>query len=306
MRKIFFAGDMMATPFQKGHRRDKLKLPKDIVIVDTAENADIFVGRYLYDVSEYFHFDRHYYLWTHEPSWCSAGGKAILDLATGREVQVSTAWNGEIYLNPLFYFPFSLFDPRRFRDLAKGKTEFCSIFATYRKNNDRYHRDVNVDITDYRQKLAMNLQQRFRACHIFGRNWPSSVSLQGESRGGAWHDTKLQTLQSYSFNLSLENTIIENYVTEKIWDSFLAACIPVYHGTGSGIESVISKDSYINCADFPSVDDLFEHMKSMTVDDRIRMLESAYNDIDEIQRTMTKHKINEATIATFISRIRQI
>src|SRR5690606_21214827 len=107
MKRIFFPGDMGATPFQSGPRRENLKLPSDVVITDRPDNADIFVGRFLYDVADYFHLNRQFYLWTHEPSWCMANGKVILDQASGREVHVSTAWNEDIYLNPLFYFPFS-------------------------------------------------------------------------------------------------------------------------------------------------------------------------------------------------------
>ncbi|MGY1410422.1 MULTISPECIES: glycosyltransferase family 10 domain-containing protein [unclassified Luteimonas] len=306
MKRVFFAGDMTSTPFQRGHRRDKLKLPQDIIIVDAAEDADVFVGRFLYDVAGFFHFNRTYYLWTHEPSWLLAGGKTIRDLTSGREVHVSTAWNGDIYLDPLFFFPFAQFEPVRAKELAKGKSEFCSILATYRKYNDRYRHGVNVDLTEYRQRLAMDLQGKFKACHVFGKNWPNSVALEGESRAGAWHDAKLEALQVYAFNLSLENTIIENYVTEKIWDSFRVGCVPVYYGTGSGVESVVSKDSYINCANFSSVEDLFEHMRSMTLDDRLRIMESAYSDIEKIHRTASKSRISAAIIDIFVSRIRQI
>src|SRR5690606_29527474 len=138
--------------------------------------------------------------------------------------------------------------------------------------------------------------------HIFGRNWPDSVALQGESRGGAWHDTKLQTLQAYAFNLCIENTIIKNYVTEKIWDSLRAGCVPIYYGDGSGIESVMSEGSYINCAKFLSIDDLFDHLRSMTLGDRLRVLESACSDIERIQMTGSKRKVNDAIIDVFVSR----
>jgi hypothetical protein len=58
--------------------------------------------------------------------------------------------------------------------------------------------------------------------------------------------TKAQFLENYIFNLCPENTYSEGYATEKIFDTCISGCIPIYFGNGiSHFEKIINMDRVI-------------------------------------------------------------
>ena len=77
------------------------------------------------------------------------------------------------------------------------------------------------------------------------------------SSAGRWHNNtrdlwdkynnnKLEYMSNFRFNICAENDNTENYVTEKIFDAFLAGCIPIYYGSNNNPEpGLINKDAVI-------------------------------------------------------------
>ena len=57
--------------------------------------------------------------------------------------------------------------------------------------------------------------------------------------------TKLQTIAGYHFCLAFENSVAPDYVTEKIYDCFMAGVVPVYLGAPN-VAEFAPKDSYIS------------------------------------------------------------
>lgn len=49
----------------------------------------------------------------------------------------------------------------------------------------------------------------------------------------------------YKFCVAMENSVRQDYVTEKIWDALGAGCIPVYLGFSNARDFVPDPDSYI-------------------------------------------------------------
>ena len=61
---------------------------------------------------------------------------------------------------------------------------------------------------------------------------------------------KIPVLQQYKFNICYENIHgVKGYITEKIFDCFLAGCVPVYWGA-SNITDYIPADAFIDRRDF--------------------------------------------------------
>jgi hypothetical protein len=306
MKRVFFAESMQSTPFQEGRRRDSLDLPDDIRLVDNAPDADIVVARFHYELAPHFQLGRQYYLWTHEPNWCSVAEKQFVDAATGHVIHASTAWNGDIYVSPLYFFPFYRLDLEELRERARSKSKSCVVIATFRRKFDRYQGGVNVDLTEYRQRLAIGLQNAYDYCDIFGRSWPEDVRLSGESRGLGWHESKQEILQGYAFNLALENTVLSNYVTEKLWDAYSAACVPIYFGQGTGINEVLSDGSFIDCSGISSAGELYERLASVSLNRRLDIIGSAVSDIEKMARSTTRLDVARATVARFVERVREL
>jgi hypothetical protein len=95
---------------------------------------------------------------------------------------------------------------------------------------------------------------------FYGYGWESSgyKNYQGAV------DDKIRTIMRYRFNFCYENIKeIEGYVTEKIFDSFTAGCVPVYWGA-SNIERYVPRECFIDRRDFSSMDELYHFLKNMS------------------------------------------
>lgn len=76
--------------------------------------------------------------------------------------------------------------------------------------------------------------------------------------------SKLETLQKYRFSICYENVReLPGYITEKIFDSFFAGCVPVYWGA-SNITAYIPQDCFIDRRNFNNHEALYSFMISMT------------------------------------------
>ncbi len=76
--------------------------------------------------------------------------------------------------------------------------------------------------------------------------------------------SKLETMQKYRFSICYENVRdLPGYITEKIWDSFFAGCVPVYWGA-SNITDYIPEDCFIDRRKFSSHEELYQFMTSQS------------------------------------------
>ena len=64
----------------------------------------------------------------------------------------------------------------------------------------------------------------------------------------------------YKFYLSFENAMCKDYITEKFFMVLNQNVIPVVF-TGANMSAVAPPHSYINVADFPTIQDLVDHLK---------------------------------------------
>lgn len=86
--------------------------------------------------------------------------------------------------------------------------------------------------------------------------------------------TKLDVYSKYSFCICYENAhSIPGYITEKIFDAFMANCIPIYWGP-SNIAEIIPPLCFIDRRSFSSYDDLFVFIKGMSADEKQKRREA--------------------------------
>jgi hypothetical protein len=75
---------------------------------------------------------------------------------------------------------------------------------------------------------------------------------------------KNEMLSNYKFNICYENAhSIPGWITEKIFDSFFAACVPVYWGWEEAV-AFIDRNCYIKRTDYKSHEELYLYLSSMT------------------------------------------
>lgn len=72
-------------------------------------------------------------------------------------------------------------------------------------------------------------------------------------------------LAQYKFNLALENSQLDGYVTEKIADSFLAHTVPIYWG-GGRVSTDFNPESFINANDYHTLHSLVDAIREIDTD----------------------------------------
>ncbi|QOP41462.1 glycosyltransferase family 10 domain-containing protein [Sulfurimonas marina] len=87
-------------------------------------------------------------------------------------------------------------------------------------------------------------------------------------------DNKKETMEKYRFSICYENAKdIPGYITEKIFDSFFAGCVPVYWGANN-ILDYVPKECFIDFRDFTSYEELYKFIKNMSNEEYMRYLEN--------------------------------
>ena len=72
-------------------------------------------------------------------------------------------------------------------------------------------------------------------------------------------DEAVELHSPYRFAIAFENNVVGGYITEKIINAYLAGCIPIYRGH-SDIYMYFNKGSFIDAADFDTLNDLAEYV----------------------------------------------
>lgn len=119
--------------------------------------------------------------------------------------------------------------------------------------------------------------------HLYGHGWENRipgfsrayhVAASKAFQGSIKSDEKLKVMNQYKFSICFENCVFPGYVTEKIFDCFLAACIPIYYGAPD-IEDFVPANTYIDFRKFNNMQDLEDYLNSFTEFDAKKMLDAA-------------------------------
>lgn len=87
-------------------------------------------------------------------------------------------------------------------------------------------------------------------------------------------ESKFETMKDYKFSICYENIKDQNgYITEKIFDSFFAGCVPIYWGA-KNVTTHIPKECFIDKRDFNSFEEIYEYIKNMNEATYMRYLEA--------------------------------
>jgi Glycosyltransferase family 10 (fucosyltransferase) C-term/Fucosyltransferase, N-terminal len=119
----------------------------------------------------------------------------------------------------------------------------------------------NIDRSG-RNQFARELMSQI-AVDSYGR-FLNNRPIVVEDRGRA---TKLATIASYKFCLSFENSIADDYVTEKFFDPLLAGTLPVYRGAGNVDMFAPGDNAFIDASKFAGPRELAEFLIELDRDE---------------------------------------
>ena len=159
-----------------------------------------------------------------------------------------------------------------------------------------------------REQLAQRLARNGIKISIFGQNCPTSISwatclnsnnsdLPDKCRKVDFHSPKQCNQEignRYKFYFAFENTLCNDYVTEKLYNFLqLGTIIPVVYNAAN-MSRYAPPNSFINVADFENAEQLAEHLHRVGNDEKLYTSYLKWFPQYEIEekyyeRTYTKH-----------------
>lgn len=127
----------------------------------------------------------------------------------------------------------------------------------------------------------------------------NNTSAKIPRHSNSWIEDKLKFLSNYKFTIAMENESAYNYITEKIFHSFLAGSIPIYWGAPN-INDFFNPKSFINISDFNTFDDAIEYVKEVDNNDA---LYTSYLSEFPIHSKSKLNNITEENIIQFFRKI---
>jgi hypothetical protein len=135
--------------------------------------------------------------------------------------------------------------------------------------------DARLDILVVMLKRAM--------LDLYGNGWDklvrippsiaSNLSFFLQKKEISPIEDKNEVISKYRFNICFENVAYPGYITEKIFDAFLAKTIPVYYGAPD-ITEFIPSNSFIDASKFEKFDDLIEYLINIDPACAIKIIEN--------------------------------
>ena len=104
-------------------------------------------------------------------------------------------------------------------------------------------------------------------------------------------ERKREALKNFRFNFCFENaSLINGYITEKIFDTMLAGVVPIYWGAPDVFE-FIPREAVISFPDFDSNADLYDFLRKMTESEWARYIRVAdcFLSSDKIDQFSPRH-----------------
>jgi hypothetical protein len=284
--KLYKASSFAYTPFD--NIDDLVYLKKhDIVIVDKITDADIVIAQNYKHLKKYLWravFGKKFLIWTLEPRFdtnFTTEKKVFFGLFKYRIMNVFT---NDVFVSNITFTTHIISKEIELvvDDYEIKSRKIISLMSYYQGINQPklIRQGENIDLIGLRSKIAL-VGNKLEILDVYGKGWPEGVSKE-DSRDGDWGGRKKLLLADYNFNLCFENTASYNYMTEKIWDSIENYCLPIYYGKNTNVYEVFPKNSFIDYAEFNSVQALFDFVNAMTNAEFTRRMNSCikvYNSI---------------------------
>ena len=116
-----------------------------------------------------------------------------------------------------------------------------------------------------REKYVRKLQS-YISVDIYGKCGPKKCGSRLTFSSDNCIKRLLHNSGSYKFYLAFENSLCEDYVTEKLWKIMSLDVVPVVMG-GVDYAKMLPKDTYIDVADFESPGDLARYLQHLDQND---------------------------------------
>lgn len=163
------------------------------------------------------------------------------------------------------------------------KPEFCAFMYSNTGKEKTYKYKQKISISMLLKKLKNFVLYKFDKTRFWKNNYYQYATIRsnfykilsrykyvGTPKGKSRFSEEIfneavELLRPYKFNIAFENSLHDGWVTEKIVNSFLAGCIPIYFGHKS-VFNYFNKKAFIYAGDFDSFEDLASYVMEVDRD----------------------------------------
>lgn len=154
------------------------------------------------------------------------------------------------------------------------------VFSGWRNNLFSIFGRHLGDLYPERRRICRSFDARLDlGIEIFGKGWqgeqiswlPLFPNRPYRTCGGSFVQDRLEVLSSFRFSLAFENWEGRaDYITDRVFDAFLAGVVPVYHGDHA-IENVLPEGCYVDARKFRRHKELLDYLSSVNAEEWERM-----------------------------------
>ena len=131
----------------------------------------------------------------------------------------------------------------------------------------------------------------------YGDCFRNMQNTDRERSRAEWHDSKIKMMRGYMFALAMENNKEPGYITEKIFDAYIAGAIPVFYGT-EDVFKYMPRASMLYVEDFASEKALAQHMAHIQRNASLYMSYFKWG-IEHVNETIEKFKCGTHVLCQF-------
>jgi hypothetical protein len=136
---------------------------------------------------------------------------------------------------------------------------------------------ISIDMNQLLVERKLETRKTKFACAFIGNPHPirmhfieklaklGQVDIFGRSVGKPVSN-KFEIATGYKYAVCFENDLFPGYVTEKLIDAYATQTVPIYWGN-LGINETINPASFINLADFASIDDIIDEIRTLNYEE---------------------------------------
>ena len=296
---------MVGTPFKNPPSIETFAKHK-IYITEKRLEADVIVAHNYKKLLPFLvrNFKKRYLVWTNEPRYDISFTNEIKMPFRIPNINVMNVYGNEVFWHSLHFLGSYHFDESnnlgvdlniKLENISKEKLRKSNrrhkVAALLTNNTIRKSTlikdGMNIDLSQLRCAYSYSGHER-NLLDIYGKGWPSGYALANSGYGydypRPWWEEKIRILKDYKFNLCLENTGHEFYITEKIWHAIYSGTLPIYHSLNSKIYDLFPKDSFLDVAHFPTADSLFTYIQNLRESEYLHRLNCCIDVFNECRK----------------------
>lgn len=198
------------------------------------------------------------YISTEEISAAPTQNKDLLDFGLFDRI---LTWRDNDVDSKLFYKYYYMTPLRTYVESLDDRRELACLINSYKIN----YYNSKENIYHERLKVISFFEDKF-CFKLYGHNWHKYSKKIKNYRGSVLN--KIEIYLKHDFSFIFENSNAElGGITEKIWDSLAAGCIPIYYGAPN-VRKYIPHACYIDYRDFKNLDTLYNYISEMTFEEK--------------------------------------